>query len=69
MAATVLATDVALELNPAIAEAIRESGFDVCSHGYRWVRAQRFTAEQEAEEIRVYPACAAVTWGCGGGVL
>ncbi len=51
MTATVFATALALERNPAVAQAICDAGYDVCSHGRRWVRAQRFTAEQEAEEI------------------
>lgn len=53
MTATVFATAVALERNPAVADAIRESAFDVCSHGRRWMRSQRFTPEQEAQEIRL----------------
>ena len=52
MPATVFATALALERNPAVAQAIRDAGFDVCSHGRRWIRAQRLTAEQEQEEIR-----------------
>jgi allantoinase len=51
MTATVFATALALERNPAVAQAIRESGFDVCSHGRRWIRAQHLSAEQEAAEI------------------
>jgi allantoinase len=52
MPATFFATALALERNPAVAQAIRETGFDVCSHGRRWIRAQRLTAEQEATEIQ-----------------
>ncbi|MFJ9450601.1 MULTISPECIES: allantoinase PuuE [unclassified Herbaspirillum] len=52
MPATVFATALALERNPAVARAIRTAGYDVCSHGRRWVRAQQFTPAQEAEEIR-----------------
>ncbi|MFC4275131.1 allantoinase PuuE [Achromobacter aloeverae] len=51
MTATVFATALALERNPAVAQAIREAGYDVCSHGRRWVRAQDFTEEKEREEI------------------
>jgi peptidoglycan/xylan/chitin deacetylase (PgdA/CDA1 family) len=51
MTATVFATALALERNPAVAQAIRESGFDVCSHGRRWIRAQHLSVEQEAAEI------------------
>jgi allantoinase len=50
--ATVFACAQALERSPQVARAIADAGFDVCSHGRRWVRAQSFTAEQEAEEIR-----------------
>jgi len=52
MPATVFATALALERNPAVAQAIRDADFDVCSHGRRWIRAQRLTAEQEAAEIQ-----------------
>jgi len=52
MPATFFATALALERNPAVAQAIRENGFDVCSHGRRWIRAQGLTAEQEATEIQ-----------------
>ena len=52
MPATVFATALALERNPAVAQAIRDANFDVCSHGRRWIRAQRLTAEQEQAEIR-----------------
>ncbi len=51
MPATVFATAVALERNPAVAQAIRAADYDVCSHGRRWVRAQQFSAEQERAEI------------------
>jgi peptidoglycan/xylan/chitin deacetylase (PgdA/CDA1 family) len=52
MPATVFATALALERNPAVAQAIREADFDVCSHGRRWIRAQHLSLEQEAMEIR-----------------
>ena len=35
---TVFGCALALERNPAVAAAIRESGWDVCSHGWRWVK-------------------------------
>jgi peptidoglycan/xylan/chitin deacetylase (PgdA/CDA1 family) len=50
--ATAFACALALERNPAVAQAIRESDIDVCSHGRRWVRAQRLTQEEEAVEIK-----------------
>jgi len=52
MPATVFATALALERNPAVAQAIRNYDYDVCSHGRRWIRAQRLSPEQEAVEIK-----------------
>jgi peptidoglycan/xylan/chitin deacetylase (PgdA/CDA1 family) len=49
--ATAFACAQALERNPEFAQVIRDGGIDVCSHGRRWVRAQNFTEEQEAQEI------------------
>jgi allantoinase len=44
---------LALERNPAVAAAIRESGFDVCSHGWRWIKHWELTEEQERAHIRM----------------
>ncbi|SOE95065.1 Peptidoglycan/xylan/chitin deacetylase, PgdA/CDA1 family [Burkholderia sp. D7] len=52
MPATAFACSLALERNPEVARAIGENGMDVCSHGRRWVRAQRMTREEEALEIK-----------------
>ena len=49
---TVFGCALALERNPAVATAIRESGFDVCSHGWRWIKHWELTEEQEREHIR-----------------
>lgn len=49
--ATVFACALALERNPAVARAIREAGYDVCSHGWRWTRPQGLSEEQEARDI------------------
>lgn len=51
MPATVFACALALERNPAVAQAIREAGYDVCSHGWRWTPPQGQTREQEAHDI------------------
>jgi allantoinase len=51
LTATVLGCALALERNPAACEAIRESGFDVCSHGWRWVRHPTLTEGEEREQI------------------
>jgi allantoinase len=40
------------ERNPAVAAAIRESGWDVCSHGWRWVKHYELSETEEREHIR-----------------
>ena len=50
---TVFGCALALERNPAVAAAIRESGFDVCSHGWRWIKHWELTEAQEREHIRM----------------
>ena len=42
MPLTMFACALALERNPEIAAAIRASGYDVCSHGWRWERGGYF---------------------------
>ncbi|KMZ13874.1 Uricase (urate oxidase) [Candidatus Burkholderia humilis] len=51
--ATVYACALALERNPAAAAAIRDSGFDVCSHGWRWVQHYLLSPEEERRHIRM----------------
>jgi putative urate catabolism protein len=48
---TVFGCALALERNPQVAAAIRESGWDVCSHGWRWVKHYELTEDQEREHI------------------
>ncbi|ANC80191.1 MULTISPECIES: allantoinase PuuE [Pseudomonadaceae] len=50
--ATIYGCALALERNPDACEAIRESGFDVCSHGWRWIQHYQLSEEQEREHIR-----------------
>ena len=50
--ATIFGCALALERNAAACAAIRETGFDVCSHGWRWIRHQELSLEQEREHIR-----------------
>jgi peptidoglycan/xylan/chitin deacetylase (PgdA/CDA1 family) len=52
MMATVFACAVAFDRNPVVAQAVREAGYDVCSHGRRWVRHQTLSEQEEAAEIR-----------------
>src|SRR4029453_7239478 len=60
---TVFGCALALERNPAVAAAIKESGFDVCSHGWRWVKHYELTEEQEREHIRLAIASMKKTLG------
>ncbi|MFC4166331.1 allantoinase PuuE [Teichococcus aestuarii] len=50
---TVFGCALALERNPEAAAAIRESGFDVCCHGWRWVKHFELTEAEEREHIRL----------------
>lgn len=49
---TVFGCALALERHPPAAEAIREAGFDVCSHGWRWINQYDLSEEEEREHIR-----------------
>ncbi|MDT8843582.1 polysaccharide deacetylase family protein [Paraburkholderia fungorum] len=49
---TVYGCALALERNPQAAEAIRTSGFDVCSHGWRWIKHYDLSEDEEREHIR-----------------
>jgi putative urate catabolism protein len=48
---TVFGCALALERNPEAAAAIREHGFDVCCHGWRWVRHWLLDEAEEREHI------------------
>lgn len=48
---TVFGCALALERNPPAAAAIRDSGFDVCSHGWRWIKHFELSEEEEREHI------------------
>lgn len=50
---TVFGCARALERNPLAAEKIREMGWDVCCHGWRWVKHFELSEEQEREHIRL----------------
>jgi putative urate catabolism protein len=49
---TVFGCALALERNPAVAAAIRDSAWDVCSHGWRWVKHYELSEEEERQHIR-----------------
>jgi peptidoglycan/xylan/chitin deacetylase (PgdA/CDA1 family) len=48
---TVSATAVALELNPALAEWIREHGHDLLGHGWRWIEPWTLSRDEEREQL------------------
>ena len=48
---TVFGCALALERNPPAAAAIRASGFDVCSHGWRWIKHYQLSEAEEREHI------------------
>jgi allantoinase len=49
---TIFGCGLALERNPPAAAAIRKAGFDVCSHGWRWVKHYALSEADEREHIR-----------------
>jgi peptidoglycan/xylan/chitin deacetylase (PgdA/CDA1 family) len=49
--ATVFGCALALERNRLAADAIKKSGFDVCSHGWRWIKHFELSREEEREHI------------------
>jgi allantoinase len=49
---TVFGCALALERNPKVAAAVRDSGWDVCSHGWRWVKHYELSEAEEREHIR-----------------
>lgn len=49
--ATIMGCALALERNPAMCAHIREAGFDVCAHGWRWERHALLTEDEERERI------------------
>jgi peptidoglycan/xylan/chitin deacetylase (PgdA/CDA1 family) len=48
---TVSATAVALELNPAVTDWMREHDHDLLGHGWRWVEAWTLSPEEEREHL------------------
>ena len=52
MTATVMGCALALERNEEACAVIREYGYDVCAHGWRWERHQLLSETDERERIR-----------------
>jgi peptidoglycan/xylan/chitin deacetylase (PgdA/CDA1 family) len=48
---TIFGCAMALERNPDAAAAIRAAGYDVCSHGWRWVKHFELSEAEEREHI------------------
>ncbi|CAH0307583.1 polysaccharide deacetylase family protein [Roseomonas sp. CECT 9278] len=48
---TVFGCALALERNPEAAAAIRAAGYDVCSHGWRWVKHFELSEAEERDHI------------------
>jgi allantoinase len=49
---TIFGCALALERNSPAAEAIRDAGYDVCSHGWRWIKHYELSEEEERTHIR-----------------
>ncbi|KAJ0412837.1 hypothetical protein ATCC90586_002467 [Pythium insidiosum] len=49
---TVYAVGLALEKNPAAARAMMSAGWEIASHGYRWINYQQVDEATEREHIR-----------------
>ncbi|MBV9439069.1 MAG: polysaccharide deacetylase family protein, partial [Candidatus Eremiobacteraeota bacterium] len=48
---TVFGAALALERNPAAARAIAEAGYEVCSHGWRWIDFSKMDEEEERAQM------------------
>lgn len=48
---TIFGVAMALERNPAVAEAAIEAGYEICSHGYRWIDYHGIPEDVEREHI------------------
>jgi putative urate catabolism protein len=49
---TVFGCALALERHPPAAAAIRDAGFDVCCHGWRWIKHYELAEAEERDHIR-----------------
>ena len=48
---TVFGVGMALEKNPEICEAIKDAGYEVASHGWRWIDYQNITKSEEKKHM------------------
>lgn len=49
---TIFGAALALERNPAAAEAIVDAGYDICCHGWRWIGYHLLDEAEEREHIK-----------------
>jgi allantoinase len=49
---TIFGCALALERHPPAAQAIRDAGYDVCCHGWRWIKHWELSEAEEREHIR-----------------
>jgi peptidoglycan/xylan/chitin deacetylase (PgdA/CDA1 family) len=60
---TVFTCAVAIERNPQVGAAIRETGHEPCGHGWRWEEA--WTLSEEEEQERIGRAIESIAQTCG----
>jgi peptidoglycan/xylan/chitin deacetylase (PgdA/CDA1 family) len=49
---TIFGCALALERNPLAAKKIRDMGYDICCHGWRWIKHFELSEQEEREHIR-----------------
>jgi len=49
---TIFGCGLAFERNPEVSAAIGKSGFDICSHGWRWIKHYELSEAEERDHIR-----------------
>lgn len=50
---TIFGCALALERNLEAVNAIKDAGYDICSHGWRWIKHFKLTEEEERRHIRL----------------
>ena len=49
---TVYGCALAFERNAAVSKAIKDAGYDICSHGWRWIKHYELSEAEERDHIR-----------------
>lgn len=60
---TIFGCSLAIERNSTVAAAIREADYDVCCHGWRWIKHFELTEPEEREQIKKAVASLKATIG------